>query len=403
MTHDATTPLKGVRILDLTNVLAGPYCCYQLGLLGAEVIKVERPLKGDLARQLGADPALNQANMGISFLAQNAGKKSMTLDLKSAEGKQILHQLVKSADILVENFRPDVMARLNLSFDELKASNPELIYCSISGFGQDGPWKNYPAYDQIVQGFSGVMSITGDKDSAPLRVGYPLADTTGGINAAFAIAAALNAKPRGCFLDISMTESVISAMGWVVSNHLIGSIEPSAQGNENSTSAPSGTFNCADEPMNISANKDEQWLLLAEHLGLQNLIDDPDYTSRDLRKKNRIKLRHAIEAVLITKPSAHWVAELAAIGVPVGPVLTVPQILQTEQIKSRHLLAEYPHPFAQEGKPDIELICAPVMINQQRPTAQTPPPKLGQDTAEILTDLGIDDDKIKDLKQRGIL
>ncbi|MEO1732633.1 MAG: CoA transferase, partial [Pseudomonadota bacterium] len=190
-------PLAGIRVLDLTNVLAGPYCCYQLGLMGADVIKVERPGSGDLARQLGADADRNRQGMGISFLAQNAGKQSVTLDMKADDGKRLLKRLVQTADVLVENFRPGVMDRLGLGYGALKAENPELVYCAISGFGQDGPWRHNPAYDQIVQGISGVMSITGAPDTAPYRVGYPLADTIGGMTGAFAIAAALNQTPRG--------------------------------------------------------------------------------------------------------------------------------------------------------------------------------------------------------------
>ena len=280
-------PLSGVRVLDLTNVLAGPYCCYQLALLGAEVIKVERPGTGDLARQLGADPERNKSLMGVSFLAQNAQKKSVTLDMKHDQGKALLKRLVRTSDVLVENFRPGVMERLGLGYEVLKAENPNLIYCAISGFGQDGPWKDNPAYDQIVQGISGVMSITGDGDSAPLRVGYPLADTVGGMTAAFAISAALNDPERGAFLDISMTEAVISTMGWVVSNHLIAGQTPGAHGNENTTSAPSGTFACADGPINVAANRDEQWQSMARHLGRDDLLAHPDYATREDRKRNR--------------------------------------------------------------------------------------------------------------------
>ena len=194
----APKPLAGIRVLDLTNVLAGPFACHQLAHMGAEVIKVEAPGRGDLARQLGADPGLNRANMGVSFLAQNAGKKSVTLNLKHPRGKEILKELVRGADVLVENFRPGVMDRLDLGPEVLRAENPRLIYCAISGFGQDGPWVDRPAYDQIVQGVAGVMSITGDAESAPLRVGYPIADTIGGLTAAMAIASALNAPVRGC-------------------------------------------------------------------------------------------------------------------------------------------------------------------------------------------------------------
>ena len=201
-------PLEGIRVLDLTNVLAGPFCCHHLAHLGAEVIKVEAAGQGDLARQLGADPELNTAGMGVSFLAQNAGKKSVTVNLKHPRGKELFLKLVKTADVVVENFRPGVMNRLGVDYEKLKCENPQLIYCAISGFGQDGPWVHRPAYDQIIQGSSGVMSITGGTDSAPLRVGYPVADTIGGLTAAFAVTAALNARPRGSFIDVSMLESV---------------------------------------------------------------------------------------------------------------------------------------------------------------------------------------------------
>ncbi len=180
----SSSPLRGLRVLDLTNVLAGPFACHQLAHLGAEVIKVEARDGGDLARQLGADPALNQRHMGVSFLAQNAGKRSIALDLKKPGGKAVLQRLVEGADALVENFRPGVMARLGLGFEDLLQHNPKLVYCAISGFGQDGPLRDLPAYDQIIQGMSGVMSITGDADSAPLRAGFPVADTIGGLTAA---------------------------------------------------------------------------------------------------------------------------------------------------------------------------------------------------------------------------
>ena len=392
------SPLKGVRVLDLTNVLAGPYCCYQLGLLGAEVIKVERPGSGDLARVLGADAARNAAGMGISFLAQNAGKGSVTLDMKSPKGKVLLRKLVAKSDVLVENFRPGVMDRLGLGNNTLKEVNPQLIYCAISGFGQDGPWKNNPAYDQIVQGISGVMSITGDAESAPLRVGYPLADTIGGMTAAFAISAALNASPRGAFLDISMTEAVISTMGWVVSNHLIGGVIPTANGNENTTSAPSGTFACKDQPINIAANRDEQWEALAKHLGRDDLLQAPDYATREDRKANRHRLRAELETVLTTRPAADWVDELNALGVPTGPVLTVPQILEQPQIKDRGLIAEVPA----EGE-TLRLAGSPVVVDGVRPEPQSAPPALGAQNDEIWAELGLSETEIAELKAEGVI
>ncbi|MFT4620869.1 MAG: crotonobetainyl-CoA:carnitine CoA-transferase CaiB-like acyl-CoA transferase [Sulfitobacter sp.] len=387
-------PLSGVRVLDLTNVLAGPYACYQLALMGAEVVKVERPGSGDLARQLGADPVRSAANMGISFLAQNAGKASVTLNLKANAGKDLLKRMVAGADVVVENYRPGVMDRLRVGYEVLRDVNPALIYCAISGFGQDGPWKDNPAYDQIVQGVSGVMSVTGDAQSAPLRVGYPLADTMGGMTAAFAIASALNASPRGAFLDVSMTDAVLSSMGWVVSNHLIGGVDPKPQGNENFTSAPSGTFATADKPINIAANRDVQWQVLAQHLGRDDLLSDPDYATREDRKRNRHALRAALEMSLKTKTAAHWVQALSALGVPTGPVLSVGDILSEPQVRDRELLASYG---------DLELLAAPVIIDGTRPKAATAPPELGQDNARIYASLGVDEDALANLQAEGVI
>ncbi|MCA0927995.1 CaiB/BaiF CoA transferase family protein [Ruegeria profundi] len=393
-----TQPLRGTRILDLTNVLAGPYCCYHLALMGAEVIKVERPGTGDLARVLGADPVRNKAGMGISFLAQNAGKKSITLDMKSDRGKVLFKQLLKTADVLVENFRPGVMERLGLGYEKLRTENPNLIYAAISGFGQNGPRKDDPAYDQIVQGISGVMSITGTDDTAPNRVGYPLADTVGGLTAAFAIASALNAKPRGTFLDISMTEAVISTMGWVVSNFLIGGVIPAAHGNENTTSAPSGTFATADNPINIAANRDEQWQALARYLGRDDLLSHPDYTTREDRKRNRHRLRAELEDVLRTRPAAEWVPELNAISVPAGPVLSVADALADEQLAGRGLVGAL-----QVAGEELCLTGSPVVANGFRPMPQTPPPELGADNNAIWAELGLTEREIKTLEDEGIL
>src|SRR5262245_53624346 len=273
-----TELLSGVRVLDLTNVLAGPYCCYQLALLGADVIKIEAPGGGDLARQLGASPELNRAKMGVSFLAQNAGKRSVVLDLKSADGKARFLDLVATADVVLENFRPGVMERLGLGHRRLREARPDLVYCAISGFGQTGPLRDNPAYDQIIQGMSGIMSITGTPELAPLRVGYPVCDTLGGLTGAFAIAAALVRRSRtgeGALLDVSMLESTLSALGWPVSNYLTAGVEPQPAGNENVTGAPSGAFRTADDILNIAANKQEQFEILCDLIGRPELKTDP--------------------------------------------------------------------------------------------------------------------------------
>lgn len=394
-------PLDGIRVLDLTNVLAGPFCCHQLVHLGAEVIKVEAVGRGDLARQLGADPALSEANMGVSFLAQNAGKKSVTLDLKSTKGKALFLRLLKTADVLVENFRPGVMARLGLDYDTLKPAHPTLIYCAISGFGQDGPWKGRPAYDQIIQGASGVMSITGDAESAPLRVGYPVADTMGGMTAAFAVAAALNANPRGSFIDVSMLESVLSSMGWVVSNYLVAGAAPAPHGNENVTSAPSGAFRAADGLLNIAANKDEQWQALTVHLGLERLQKRPEYATREARKANRASLKADLEVVLQTRPANVWQDELNQIGVPAGAVLDVPAVLSAPQISERGFLQTYAD-VPGVGR-DVALATTGIKLDGAAPTVDTPPPTLGQHNDAIWQELGLSDEEIADLRKDKVL
>ena len=401
MATEATAPLRGVRVLDLTKVLAGPFACQQLAHLGAEVIKIEAVGRGDLARNLGADPALSARGMGISFLAQNAGKTSLTLNLKDGRGRAILEKLVLGADVLVENFRPGVMDRLGVGPDHLRALNPRLIYCAISGFGQTGPWADRPAYDQIVQGAAGVMSITGDAESAPLRVGYPLADTIGGLTAAMAIGAALNANPRGAFIDVSMLESVLATMGWVVSNHLVGGVDPEPQGNENPTSAPSGSFQCRDAPINIAANTDDQWVALAGHLGRTDLLDHPDFATREDRKRNRHRLRAELETVLTTRSAEIWAEELAAIGVPAGAVMRVPAILAHPQITSRDFIGRFDD-VPGVGRA-VDLVRLGAMIDGLRPSVTTPPPALGQHSDDILQGLGYEAEQIQTLRAEGVI
>ncbi len=396
-----TGPLDGTRVLDLTNVLAGPFCCHHLAHMGAEVVKVEAVGKGDLARGLGADPVLNAKGMGVSFLAQNAGKKSVTINLKHHRGKALLKRLVENADALVENFRPGVMDRLGLGPQVLRGVNPELIYCAISGFGQTGPWVDRPAYDQIIQGVSGVMSITGNDQSAPLRVGYPIADTVGGLTAAFAVAAALNGRPRGTFIDVSMLESVLATMGWVVSNFLIAGVEPQANGNENPTSAPSGTFRSADGLLNIAANKDEQWRLLLGHLGLERLADRAEYVTREDRKANRLSLKAELEAVLMTRPARDWARELNAIGVPSGAVMSVPEILAAPQIADRGLVSEFSD-VPGVDRP-VPLVNVGFKLDGDAPRVDTPPPALGQHSDDIWRELGLGPDELAALRAEGVI
>ena len=350
--------------------------------MGAEVIKIEAVGRGDLARQLGADKQLSAAHMGISFLAQNAGKKSLTLDLKSDKGKEIFHRLVQGADVVIENFRPGVMARLGLDYPVLKELNPQLVYCAISGFGQTGPLSPRPAYDQIIQGLSGVMSITGKPEEDPLRVGFPLADTIGGLTAAMAVSAALNKRPRGQMIDVSMLDSVLTTMGWVVSNYLIGGVQPAQHGNENITSAPSGTFQTADGLLNIAANEERQWQALIKHIGCPHLADDERFATRDNRKLHRQALSRALDPYLRQKSAPEWETELTDIGIPVGVVMTVSDILAHPHISHRGLLSQFDDVPAAAGP--VSVMRTGFHSDGQPVSVDMPPPELGAHNHELL-------------------
>ncbi|HZH28266.1 MAG TPA: CaiB/BaiF CoA-transferase family protein [Azospirillaceae bacterium] len=394
--------LEGVRVLDLTNVLAGPFCCYQFAQAGADVVKVEVPGSGDLARQLGADPALNRRLMGASFLAQNAGKRSITVNLKHPQGRAAFLRLAAKADVVVENFRPGVMDRLGVGYDTLRAVRPELVYCAISGFGQTGPLRDNPAYDQIVQGLSGVMGITGDAASAPLRVGFPICDTIGGLTAAFAVAAALNRVARGgggAFLDVSMLEATVAAMGWPVSNHLIAGVEPQPMGNENATAAPSGAFRTADGLLNIAANQQVQFETLCDVIGRPELRTDPRFADREARKRNRYVLRDEIEAALAADSAGAWEVRLNRAGVPAGRILSVPQVLAEPVVEERRMLRRFD---AVEGLDrGVTVVRAGFAVDGEGAAPDIPPPALGQDTDAILAEAGFTADETAALRAAG--
>lgn len=383
-------PLAAYTVLDLTNVLAGPFCGHQLAHMGARVIKVEAPQGGDLARQLGADAQLNACYMGVSFLAQNAGKESIALDLKNEAAKAAFLKLVERADVLLENFRPGVMQRLGLGYEQLKAINPDLVYCAISGFGQEGPLARAPAYDQIIQGMSGVMAITGSEDSGPLRAGYPVADTVGGLTGAFAIAAALAAPKgaRGVFIDVSMLESTLATMGWAVSNWLVAGVQATRVGNENLTAAPSGAFCAADGLVNIAANKQEQFEALMRAIGREDLIADPRFIRRAARLAHRYELKALIEERLMSQPAAHWAALLVKHGIPAGEVWELPQALASPQVRDRGFIERFPE-VPGVGR-EVCVASAGYKLDGQAPRVSTPPPRLGEHTAKILAEIGVD-------------
>lgn len=375
-------PLSGIRVLDLTNVLAGPYCSYQLMLLGAEVIKVEMPGQGDLARHLGPDPRLNEAGLGASFLAQNAGKKSVELNLKDPDDRLAFADMVCGADVLLENFRAGVLDRMGFGWPQLHALSPSLVYCAISGFGQTGPMAHAPAYDQIIQGLSGMMSITGTPQTAPLRVGFPICDTVGGLMAALAIAAALAGRAntgQGCFLDVSMLEVAISAMGWTVSNYLVCGVPPEPMGDQNATAAPSGTFDAADSQLNIAANRQEQFEALCRQVDRAGLITDPRFADREARKRNRGALNEELNTALRGRTALEWEGILTAAGVPAARILTVPQAVGLAQLEHRGFFTDLAGP--DDSGPALRVSGNGVLVDGEPLRPAGPPPRLGQHNA----------------------
>jgi len=394
--------LDGIRVLDLTNVLSGPFASLHLALLGAEVIKIENPKDGDLARKLGIVPEYNKQLMGTSFLAQNCNKKSVTLNTKSPQGKEIFKKLVKDADVVIENFRPGVMDRLGLGYGVLHDINPRLVYCGISGFGQTGPDADKPAYDQIIQGLSGEMAINGDERLHPLRAGFPVCDTVGGLNAAFAVMAALFHRERtgkGQSIDVALLDSIMPLMGWVVANLLIGGQEPPVMGNDNFTAAPSGTFRTQDGHINIAANKQEQWESVCDVLERPELKTDPRFQERDTRKKNRKALTPLLEERLTSKPTSHWVSTLNARDVPSGEILTLKQALSQPQLAHRNVLQKVEVP----GIGAIDVFRLTALFSGTTADVATPPPTLGQHNAEILGRLGHTETQLADLKKQAVI
>lgn len=396
-------PLAGVRVLECASIIAGPYSSYILTLLVAETIKIERPSAGDWMRSQGGDAALAAAGMGAMFLSCNAGKRSVTLNLKDPRGVKIAREIASGVDVMIENWRPGTADRLGVGFRDIEAVNPRIVYCSISGFGQDGPMSPRPAYDHIVQAVSGIMSVTGTPDTAPSRTGPPLVDYMTGLSAAVAILAGLRERDRtgkAQMIDVGMLDCAVAGMGSIVSAHANGDVPAAPIGNSAASGAPSsGLFQTQTSPLSIVANTEDQFVALCRAIGQSELATDPRFCDPATRKANQQALRALIGARLASRPAIEWEQVLADAGVPVGAVRSVPELLDDPHVAARELFRRFPLPG--QGR-DASLPTAGFKINGERVGPEQAPPLLGADNDRVLAELGYDATQRRALREDGI-
>jgi len=394
--------LDGIRVLDLSHVMAGPFCTRQLVLLGADVVKVERPGSGDVMRYYGHDRRFgrNSAN----FVGYNAGKRSVTLDIAKPGGLEVLRRLVARSDVLVENFRPGVLARRGLGWEDCRKLNDRLVYCSISGYGQDSPLRDNPAYDHIAQAMSGLMSLQGSEGDPPTKVGFPLIDTFSGHMAAFAIVSALLRRERGGggqHIDISMLDASMVMMSSMILKYFGTGEVPKRVGNQGfSLSATAGMFDTADRPLSIGANTNEQFASLCRVLGLEHLLDDPRYADPPGRWEHADSLRAAVGEVLKRRPAEAWETLLNASDVPAAVVRDIPGVVSHPHFAGRETFIDVEVPALDRT---MRVINAGFSADQDGPGGTAPPPDLGEHTEAVLAELGYDAASIARLREDGVL
>lgn len=398
-------PLHGIRVLDLTHVLSGPLCTYELGLMGAEIIKIENPAAGDMYRRLGSDDQLNALGMGTSYMGPAAGKKSVALDLKDAHALDIVRRMVCSADILMQNFRPGVAERLGLGYEDCRTLNPRLVYCAISGFGQTGPYRDTPAVDHTVQGISGMMAVTGARDGPPARVGYAAADTSTGLLAGMAVLGGLVGAIRtgqGCFLDVSMLEACLVAQATVYYDYLnTGHIPPRVGADIMAKRGSGGTFATADGYLVVSALSQEAFEHLCRTIDRADLLDDPRFKVNAGGLRHAAELREILAEAFRHGSAADWERKLVAGGVPAGRLNEVPQVAAHPQIAARGAFTTFSN-VPGTGR-DVHVLNAGFQLNGQQLRPDRPPPVLGADTQEVLETMGCSPADIAELAARGAI
>ncbi len=397
MTTPRTGALTGLTVLDLTRVLSGPFATMTLADLGADVVKIEQPGTGDDTRQWG--PPF-QGDEAAYFLSVNRNKRSLAVDLKLTDGLALVRDLARRADVVVENFRPGTAARLDLGYDDLSADNPGLVYASISGYGQTGPDSHRAGYDAIAQARSGIMSVTGEADGPPVRVGVSSADLVAGMWAVIGILAALRERDRsgqGQWVDISLLDGSVSWLTYVAAGYFATGTRPPRYGSAHPTIAPYQGFATKDGELMLAVGNDAIWRRFAPAAGLDELVDDPRFATNPLRVSHRDELLPLVADAMASRTSAQWVEVLDAAGVPVGPIQTVDEVVTDPQVLARGMVGEVEHPTAGT----LRTIGCPVRLTATPPQVRTAPPLLGQHTDDVLAELGVDAERLTALRASG--
>jgi crotonobetainyl-CoA:carnitine CoA-transferase CaiB-like acyl-CoA transferase len=391
--------LQGIKILDLSRVLAGPYCTMILGDLGAEVIKVEAPGGSDDTRQWGPPSVGGES---AYYLCANRNKRAITLDLKSKEGQEVLKKLIAQSDVMLQNFKTGTLEKWGLGYEQIKQINPRIVQCSITGFGSNGPYKDLPGYDYIIQAMGGLMGITGSEESGPMKVGVAIADVLTGLYAAIGILSALherNLSGEGQSIDLSLFDTQVSSLANVASNFLISGMLPKRLGNQHPNIVPYQTFQTLDGEMVVAVGNDRQFKKLCNVLDLREIGEDERFSTNPKRLERKDELIPIISNVMNKKASSEWLELLSQHGVPCGPINTMQQLFDDPQVKAREMVVDVNHPTAGS----IPLVGSPLKLSRTPVEMKRHPPLAGEHNKEVLLELGYTEEELDELLQKRVI